>query len=104
MTQGLCSAKFLVERENAYDITEAGSRWLARMGISLAHIPVRPLARLCNDWSERKPHVAGPLGDALAARLLALKWVVRCREPRIVRLTEAGRRGLWESLRLTLSR
>jgi DNA-binding transcriptional ArsR family regulator len=101
ITQALCSANLLVERENAYDVTDAGSRWLARMGISLAQIEVRPIARLCIDWSERKPHVAGPLGDALAMRLLNLKWVVRCREPRILRLTEAGRRGLQDSLRLT---
>lgn len=107
ITQALCSANILVEIENGYDVTQSGSQWLADLGVSVTHVGLtqvgtRPLARACIDWSERRPHLAGPLGDALASRLLSLKWLTRGREPRILFLTEAGRRGLREKLSLTL--
>jgi DNA-binding transcriptional ArsR family regulator len=103
ITQALCSAGVLAEIENGYEITRPGALWLEEdLGIDVAQIRARPIARACIDWSERRPHLAGPLGDALATRLLALKWLIRGREPRVLRLTEAGRRALREKLSLTL--
>jgi DNA-binding transcriptional ArsR family regulator len=55
-------------------------------------------AKPCNDWSERLPHVAGPLGVALAKHLFERGWIERLPQPRAVRLTDAGRRGLHEAL------
>lgn len=52
----------------------------------------------CNDWSERRPHVAGPLGVALAKRLFALGWIERLPQPRAVRLTADGERELHAAL------
>lgn len=53
-----------------------------------------PLNRRCLDWSERRYHLGGPLGGALATRLLELQWLARRREPRSLRLTEQGRQML----------
>jgi DNA-binding transcriptional ArsR family regulator len=54
----------------------------------------------CNDWSERRPHLAGPLGVALATRLFALGWIERLPQPRAVRLTAEGERELHAALRI----
>jgi DNA-binding transcriptional ArsR family regulator len=56
----------------------------------------------CNDWSERRPHLAGPLGVALAKRLFALGWIERLPQPRAVRVTPSGERGLQAVLGLAL--
>ena len=54
----------------------------------------RLLGRACLDWSERRYHLAGPLGVAFASRLLELSWIERTPEPRVLRVTNAGRRAL----------
>ncbi len=100
--RALCDADVLREVESGYEITHEGRHWFGRMGIDLNALRGRPLARRCLDWSERRPHLAGPLGNALARRLMELQWFVPVREPRILRLTEAGRRGLQKELSLVL--
>jgi DNA-binding transcriptional ArsR family regulator len=52
------------------------------------HAPL--VGRPCLDWSERKPHVSGPLGVALCEALLARGWVVRARDNRALRITARG--------------
>jgi DNA-binding transcriptional ArsR family regulator len=58
----------------------------ARLGLDLAGLDVqrRRFAYACLDWTERRPHLGGALGAALAARFLAAGWVRR----------RAGGRGL----------
>jgi len=58
----------------------------------------RLLARPCLDWSERRYHVAGALGAALAGRLLELGWIERLPGSRAVRVTSAGRAALARDL------
>jgi DNA-binding transcriptional ArsR family regulator len=48
------------------------------------------IGRPCLDWSERVPHVAGPLGVALCEELLARGWVARNADSRALRVTTRG--------------
>jgi DNA-binding transcriptional ArsR family regulator len=48
----------------------------------------------CLDATEHAPHLAGALGDALAAALIGRGWVARADGSREIALTPAGRRGL----------
>src|ERR671936_3170631 len=80
----------LLERGFVRDehVTPAGVEKLARLGVDLDSIPGRrPLFRSCLDWSERRPHAAGKLGAALAARAFELGWVERLDGTRAVRVT-----------------
>ncbi len=54
----------------------------------------RRFAYGCMDWSERRPHLAGALGAALAERCLALGWLARQKHSRALTLTDAGVAGL----------
>jgi hypothetical protein len=60
----------------------------------------RPAIRYCLDWSEQQHHLAGPLGNALAGRLLDLGWIQRGPHPRTVTLTVDGQAGLGETFGL----
>jgi len=51
-------------------------------------------ARRCLDWTERRPHVAGRVGAALAKVALDRGWVRRLRGTRAVRVTPPGRAQL----------
>jgi DNA-binding transcriptional ArsR family regulator len=102
VAQALFSAQLLRETADGYEITDAGRAWLSHMSIDVEGLRGRPLARRCMDWSERRPHIGGPLGSALLERMLALRWLARSREPRVLRLTESGRRGLRRELSVRL--
>jgi DNA-binding transcriptional ArsR family regulator len=60
----------------------------------------RAYARACVDWSERRPHLAGALGAAVAGMLLERRWITRVPRTRALHVTDAGRTGLREALGL----
>lgn len=81
----------LIEREgDVFLLTEPGSAWMEELGIAA---PPRA-GKACNDWSERRPHLAGRLGVALTRRLFDLDWLERTERPRAVTVTSTGHREL----------
>ncbi|WP_082476987.1 winged helix-turn-helix domain-containing protein [Rhizobium sp. Leaf371] len=91
---------FLHRSEGVGVVSDEGHRFLCDFGIDLAGTDFagiarskRPLCRMCLDWSERRPHLAGRLGAALLTRTLALGWVVRTPNSRTLTITQAGDRG-----------
>ncbi|HTJ64104.1 MAG TPA: metalloregulator ArsR/SmtB family transcription factor [Alphaproteobacteria bacterium] len=83
-----------------FAVTETGKAWFAELGIDVGTLKPgkHGHARRCLDWTERRHHVAGPLGHALLDRLLDLKWVRRDGIGRKLELTEAGRLKLRDRL------
>jgi DNA-binding transcriptional ArsR family regulator len=81
-----------------------GAAFLERWGIDLAELETlrRPLVRTCIDWTERRPHIAGALGAAIADRFLSSGWIRRQRDSRAVSLTPSGERRLREELGVAL--
>ena len=76
-----------------------------RLALDLAEIPRRrAFCRPCLDWSERRRHLAGALGAALAERCFALGWVERIRDSRAVAITPRGRNALRELFRIDAER
>jgi hypothetical protein len=52
--------------------------------------------------SERRPHLAGALGAALAARCFELGWIGRTPGSRVVTITEAGQGGFTQVFGITV--
>jgi DNA-binding transcriptional ArsR family regulator len=86
--------------EDAYEIVDDAP--VAALGVDVAALELRDgvLAKPCNDWSERRPHIAGPLGVAITHSLFDRGWLERLPQPRAVRLTPDGQRGLRSSIGL----
>jgi hypothetical protein len=63
----------------------------------------RVFCRPCLDWSERRTHLAGTLGAALAARCFELGWIGRMRDTRAVLVTEKGKHGLFNTFGIALA-
>jgi DNA-binding transcriptional ArsR family regulator len=83
------------------NVTKAGMAWLE----AVFDIDVRELkagrhgvACPCLDWTERRHHLAGPLGTQLLQRCCELGWLTRSRGSRAVQLTRKGRNKLREQL------
>ncbi|MHC3473985.1 ArsR/SmtB family transcription factor [Streptomyces sp. 7R007] len=88
------TARGLLRQDTGFALTDAGVRWFADTGISLAHKGRRPLARACLDWTERRPHLAGVAGAALCRHALDTGWCVRIGTERAVKVTADGERAL----------
>jgi DNA-binding transcriptional ArsR family regulator len=74
------------------ELTPKGGKALAQMGVDLAAASERRrrFACRCLDWSERRDHLAGALGAALADHFKASRWIERQKHSRVVRITPLG--------------
>ena len=88
------------------ELGHAARKTFAAVGVDVA--TVRPsrrrLAFQCLDATERAPHLAGALGDALADAFFASKWIERVDGSRTIRLTRKGAEGLRGAFNVDLSR
>jgi DNA-binding transcriptional ArsR family regulator len=98
ITEALVRQGILRKEADSFAVTRRGGAWFAELGIDVetARALRRKFAATCLDWSERRDHLGGALGAALAERLVDLGWIARKRNSRAVTVTEAGRRRLAE--------
>jgi DNA-binding transcriptional ArsR family regulator len=70
----------------------AAAQTLGALGVELAAVTSgrRRFAFECLDAAERAPHLAGALGDAIAAALAGQGWVSQEPDSRVVSLTTVG--------------
>ncbi len=81
------------------EVTASGARFLTGLGANLTP-PTRSrriFCRPCLDWSERRYHVAGHVGAEICRCCLQQGWFERHRDSRALRLTLAGKTGLFEA-------
>ncbi len=78
---------WIVKTNLEYRVTEIGRVKLEHFGLDASSLT----GRACLDWTERRHHIGGALGRAIAARLLELNWVARHPSSRALRVTETGR-------------
>ena len=84
----------LEEQGRDYRLTATGLRSLRKLGIPVSSRREPTPARRCLDWTERRPHIAGPVGIALADLAIDRGWIRRLRGTRAVMVTSQGRAQL----------
>jgi hypothetical protein len=91
--------------DSGWDLTGTGERQLEQLGVDIGALSRgrRRLLRSCLDWTERRPHLAGALGAALATRLIELEWIERLPDTRAVRVTPTGQSWLKKMFALELA-
>ena len=62
--------------DKQFKVTPVGVKWLNGLGLDITLIKPsrRGLARQCLDWTERRHHLAGPLGVQFTSLLVAKGW------------------------------
>jgi DNA-binding transcriptional ArsR family regulator len=94
LADALVARHWLEEDGRRYRLTPGGTGALRALEIEARERAGQPAARRCLDWTERRPHVAGQVGTALARLALDSGWVRRARDSRAVTVTPAGRDAL----------
>jgi DNA-binding transcriptional ArsR family regulator len=104
LADAMAARELVVLGDEAGEVTPAGLEFLGKLGVDLtaARSRRRVFCRPCLDWTERRPHIGGAVGAALAQRCLDLKWVERARDHRALVVTPAGRRGFHEFFALSI--
>lgn len=105
VTEALVARQALVlDQDGGFRLGPAAESTFASLGIDLAEQvnrrSGRPLLRSCTDWTERRPHLAGRLGAAVAESMLGAGWLVRNSAGRSVAVTDLGRQRLATALGL----
>src|ERR1700694_1821271 len=95
MLDSMKTQRLVRQRKHDIELTAEGERFLAKtLQISADYLrhPRRHVCKACLDWSERRHHLAGPLGAAMMARFTELKWAARDPTPgsRVVNFSRNG--------------
>ena len=98
ISDALCERGYVALADDGGEVTDCGVVFFREFGVDLAAARShrRIFCRPCLDWTERRPHLGGGIGAALAQRCFDLGWIERMREGRAVVITPRGRRGLRE--------
>jgi hypothetical protein len=74
LSDALERTRIVASHGEGYALGPAATPRLGALGIDVERLSLgrRPLLRGCLDWSQRRPHLAGALGAALAHRLFEL--------------------------------
>jgi DNA-binding transcriptional ArsR family regulator len=95
--------KGLLDQSSGVALTRAGRDWLENvLGGDAVECTRgrRPLVRVCIDWTERRPHLAGAAGAHICRRFHDHGWVRRIGTSRAVLVTPTGQRALRELLEI----
>jgi DNA-binding transcriptional ArsR family regulator len=93
--RGMGRRRWLSLEDDGISLTPSGKRAFGEFGIDMEALAAlrRPLCRACVDWSERRHHLAGSLGQALFERFTELGWMKREKNSRIVTFSPKGERA-----------
>ena len=95
LTDAFVAREYIVLGDDVAEITATGFRFLGEFGSELPtrRSTRRHFCRLCLDWTERRPHIAGAVGAAITKRLFDLGWMERTKRSHAVIVTPLGQRG-----------
>ncbi len=104
LTEALTVRGVLAKADKTFTVTRKGESWFETFDIDLSALRRgrRKFAYPCLDWSERRDHLGGALGAALAQRLIALGWIEKNRRSRVLSVTRAGARALAREFDISL--
>jgi hypothetical protein len=105
LADALLSRGHIVLDDDGGQVTADGTRFFGEFGLNLAGAASqrRRFCRPCLDWSERRRHLGGAVGAAVAVRCFELGWIDRVKGSHAVAITSSGHRGFFEIFGIPIS-
>jgi hypothetical protein len=104
LTEALIRRGAIVFGSDGGTLTPEGVEFFERLEIAIEPGNARrPLCRACMDWSERRLHLAGRAGAALARHALEQGWVHRQKGSRAVLVTDLGSAALRDQFEVRIA-
>ncbi|WP_079528010.1 ArsR/SmtB family transcription factor [Halobacillus hunanensis] len=96
LTESMLQEGLIEKAEKEFIVSSKGERFFEEFGLDISKLRQkrRSFSRVCLDWSERQHHLAGALGNAIAAKLFEINWIEKHPSSRAVKVTERGHDGL----------
>jgi DNA-binding transcriptional ArsR family regulator len=88
LTDAMLQHQWLVEAMPWFDLTDLGRHALNTFDLGVAR------GKTCMDWSERRLHLAGALGQTLTSQMLQRRWLMRQAKDRALMVTPIGSEAL----------
>lgn len=88
----LLKNKIIEDIDNNLLVTSIGTKFFYGVGLDLTELSnkKRPLCKSCLDWSERRHHLAGLLGNWVLTDLLKKGWARKDLDTRVIRFSTVG--------------
>ncbi|MBD1556159.1 winged helix-turn-helix transcriptional regulator [Vibrio sp. S9_S30] len=83
-------------------LTDKGADYFQTIGFDVSEQKKskRPLCKACLDWSERRSHLAGRLGQWILEDALSKQWALRDMDSRAIEFTQRGLRHFHQKYRI----
>ncbi|MCH8257759.1 MAG: winged helix-turn-helix transcriptional regulator, partial [Proteobacteria bacterium] len=90
--ESVSSNGYLAFRDGQVNLTAKGRTFFENLGADLEQMRTkrRPLCRSCLDWSERRHHLAGSLGQWILSDLFKKRWAKKDPDSRVIGFTKKG--------------
>lgn len=88
----LVSNNYIMGKNSETFITEAGRDFFKGIGIDFNHLTKskRPFCKSCLDWSERRNHLAGSLGQWILNDIIKKGWASKDLDSRVIQFNKKG--------------
>lgn len=88
----LISNNYIMGKNSETFITETGREFFKNIGIDFNHLTKskRSLCKPCLDWSERKNHLAGSLGQWILNDAIKKGWASKDLDSRVIQFNKKG--------------
>lgn len=96
LTDALLANQYITTGDTEFVITPKGETFFTHFGLDLPTLKRkrRSFSHACLDWSERRHHLGGALGQGLMNHLFDIGWIVRVPSIRAIKVTKRGTTGL----------
>lgn len=103
LTEAMVNDGVILKKDEHFEVTDKGQQFFSNLGLNLPVLRKkrRSFSRACLDWSERKHHLAGTLGSALASHFFQMNWIVYLPSTRAVKITSIGEKSIQKYFNLS---
>lgn len=105
LTDSFIKKGFLTDNNDEFLLSEGGVSFLASLGIDVQEVRKkrRSFSHKCLDWSERRHHLAGALGNVILELFIELNWVKRLPKTRALEITSIGKKAFLDYFSIDVS-